>query len=370
MSGTFTHRVNRSWDMSQPNISAGVFFWEWLHYINDHAGMSFIGYGTGKTQSGTTPPASWLDWNPTTTPTPPFSDNSWFVFNADNADPLLDGGGSKQWQAKIQMTLATAFDDCNVADTDYDWEATTYSVVMRASATGGWDSTPLDFAPGGGEEASLNFSLFNGLNKMFVLDIIGDDDTLFWRGSAFITTVSNAPARSRGGYLGMLQRRAGFISNPFFFTAGRLEDIASGTKYRALNWCYTNNNYQYQWQLGGAEFGDENGNDGKWPSYSLWHDGTAVTNHKHDTWDANNLPRLTPDNVTGEDVVLGIKVAQWKPPVKYTVLGEFRLIAKTAYQFGHSQLFGSNSEWLQFCYEGDANSGIGMMWPQGETPIW
>jgi len=102
MSGTFQYRVNKYWNASTLSIAPAVFFWEWLNFIGDHSGLAWVGYGTGKTQSGTTPPAAWLDWDPTTTPTPPIGDNSWVVFEAENADPLLDGGGLKPWQAKMQ----------------------------------------------------------------------------------------------------------------------------------------------------------------------------------------------------------------------------------------------------------------------------
>jgi len=372
MSGTFTHRVNRLWDASvQANMSVPAFFWEWLNYVKNHLGLNFVAYGVGKTQTGVTPPASWIDdFDPETDPNP-YTDNSWFVFEATNADNLLDGGGSNPWQCKIQMTTSTGFDDCNVADIDYDEETQTWCVCMRSSCCGGWvGSGTLDFQPSGGEEISNNVRIFYGQNVSYILDIIGDDDTLFWDGAAFTGSLSNADARTRGGYLGMIVRRSSVIDYPFLMTVGRISDAVAGAEDLAINRCSSSANHQWQKVAGTTAL-----TPGycRWMTYTLWKDGTKIEGHNvhaHDCWHPADMNKITPDPATGDIVIPACLVSQWVDPDKYAIIGELRLIGTTGYEFDHGVVVGTNADWRQFCYNATVDSGMLMMWPAGVTALW
>lgn len=363
MSGIFTHRVNRTWDRSQTNITAAVFFWDWINYIDDHAGMTWIAYGTGKTQTGTTPPSSWLNWDTVNDPVP-WGDNSWVVFEASNADPLLDGGGGMPWQMKLQVTLATAFDDCNVADTDYDFEGRAHSVAGRVCPVGGWDSTPLDFNPVSGEEISTNFlmygyppstSTFYTSNENYYLDIIGDDDTIFWTGAAF-ETPANSADRSRGGYVGMIQRRSSAVTYPFYFTTGALFDINAGQ-----NTNIKSTSTLSQWEHG------PNGAD--WPDYSLWLDKTKVSEHAYDTWERSLHAKLQTHVESGDSILYSILLCQWENPLKYAILGDLRLIHSCGNDWAWHEIRGTDPQYRNFIY-GNTAGGIAERWPVGVAPIW
>lgn len=361
MSGTFTYRVNRYWDSSTNSIAPAVFFWEWLHWINDHAGMVFKGYGTGKVASGITPPSAWLNWDPLVTPAPPMSDNSWFVWEASNADPLLNGAGSTPWQAKIQFTLATGFDDCNVADTDYTQETATYVVCLRVSPEAGWDNTvALDFAPIGGEDISDNFRIFEeNLDGKFVLDFIGDDDTFWWVGACYDGLISEALARARGGHIGLLQQQSLAIENPFLLTAGRISDITTGGGYDAVFGSTAAHYYV---------FGDPYVSM-RWPSFSLWHDGTKIESHAHDSWDTTSRARLDRSEATNEVMVLGMLVGT-DVESKKVLIGEYRFMGATGFEFTQRTLTGDSSDWIQICYDVPNHPGVLMQWPPGVVPIW
>lgn len=373
MSGTFTHRVNRLWDvLHQTDMSVPAFFWEWLKYVQDHAGLSFVNYGTGKVISGsTTPPAAWIDdFDPETDPNP-YGDNSWFVFQADNADPLLDGGGGMPWQAKIQMTTTTGFDDCNVADVDHGEEGTTWCVCIRCSVGGGWDAvTDLEFEPVGGEDISQNHVMMTGQNVNYILDIIGDDDTIFWDGACFSGALSNADSRSRGGYLGMLIRRSDVITYPFLMTIGRMYDGGPNTERNAINRCSQDDDSQWERVAGTTSLSP---GFFRWPTYTLWKDKTKIEGaniHAHDCWHPDDLWRMTPDPATGDMVIPACLAAQYQNPNKYAILGELRLIGATAFEFDHGVVVGTDSNWRQFCYNATVDSGMLMQWPQGVTAIW
>lgn len=369
MSGTFQSRVNRYWDASTLAIAPAVFFWEWLSFVNDHPGMSFVGYGTGKTPSGTTPPAEWFNWDPETTPSPPMGSNSWFVFQADNADALLDGGGSNPWQVKIQMTLSSGFDDCNVADTSYGEEGQTYVVCIRVSPGAGWDNvTALDFSPVGGEAVSDNFNIFQeSSDGKFVIDFVGDDDTLLWKGACFDGTMAaEAKMRSRGGYLGMLQRRSSAIVNPFLLTAGRIYDTTAMSGRDAIISCNTTSSYQF------SPTSSLFGNGTRWPSFSLWDDSSiAVEIHQHDLWDNETKNRVAIDRSTGETVVLGILVGQFEEANnRMAIIGEYRYLGATAYDYAQHAVVGDDENWIQIAYDVPTYPGVLMRWPAGTVPIW
>jgi len=342
------------------NRSAAAFFWNWLKYIDSHSGLVWKGYGTGKSQSGVTPPAGWLSWNPASVDPVPWGDNSWVVFEAENADPLLNGGGGMPWQCKLQTTLATAFDDCNAADIDYGKEGSTYAVCGRVCATGGWNETTLDFTPIGGEEGSDNHLWWggdssSGLNEYFNLEIVGDDDTIVWNGAGYDTPgyPEQTAWQNRNGYLGMIQRRSSVITYPFYYQCGRLGDISYGAGEREWN----RKNEAWYW-------------DAPWPSYSLWKDGTKVTTHWQDTWDGTTLTHISRHVESGEDVILSCLLAQWQAPSKFAIIGEYRLLGAVGFDWGYHEVRGTDPQWFQFCYDPAAEGGMAMRWPVGEIPIW
>ncbi len=361
MSGVLRSRVNRYWNRSiQTDFTTAIFFWEWINFLYDHTTVTWIGYGTGKSQTGVTPPDSWRLWD-TENDAVPFNDNSWIVFEMTNASELLDGSSSFPWQAKIQFTSSTGFDDCNVADTDYDYETETYMVAMRASAMGGWvGASTCDFIPSGGEDASNNLNIYQGQELDLHLDIIGDDDVIFWKGSAE-NNVGDLLDQSRGGYLGMIQRRNSDITYPFIFMAGRISDYAPSITigYNATNRKYTSGN----WYNDYATLA--------WPNYSLWHDGTQVNTLRADTLSSYTLMLITPDPVTGEDILPYIMVAQWESPNKYAIIGEFLMIVSTNAEREQHVVLGSNTmKWIEICYDTTMRGGVAMRWPLATTPIW
>jgi hypothetical protein len=362
MSGSMNFGMSIYWDRNiRSGVSAAAFFWEWMKFIHSHGGMTWKGYGSGKSQSGTEPPAAWLNWDPAVS-APPWGDNSWIVWGADNADSRLTGEGNMPWQCKLQYTGSTAFDDCNVADVDYTKEGDLYAVIGRVSCMGGWNQTTLDFSPTGGEAASDNNRWWGGTaatgqNEFFNLEIVGDDDTIFWNGCGYDSPIYPEIAwQNRGGYLGMLQRRSPDITYPFFHKVGRLGDIGYGAGEQSYN---TRNTYE--WSPGDAI---------DWPSYSLWMDGTSVTAHMQDTWDGTTLSYISRHIESGEDLVLNMLVAQWQTPARYAVLGEYRLIGAVGYDWGFHEVRGTTPPWFQFCYDPASYGGVAMRWKPGETPIW
>lgn len=356
MSGTLRHRVNQYWSCSTNSIAPSVFFWHFLNFVNDHPNLDFKGYGTGKAASGVTPPAGWINWDPDTTPTPPMSDNSWFVFEAVNADNALDGGGLNPWQAKIQFTNSTGFDDCNVADADYTQEGTTYICCMRVSVTGGWDNvTALDFVVS--EDISNNYIVLKeSLDGKFFLDIVGDDDTIWWNGACFDGGFAESGSRSRGGCVGMYTRRSSIVDYPFFFMARALEDTTANIFTCVNSWNFP---------------GDRPANNIEFPNFSLWNDGTAITVHRLETWNDDARYWMTKDYVTGGDVVLGCLLhAADSSSNRYAILGEIRLFGSTWREYAQGTLVGESSDWKQVCYQAESYGGMLMKWPPGIAPIW
>ena len=116
MTGALRYRVNREWDNSIfSGISPFRFFWEWLHFIEDHSGYEIVEVGTGASSHGTQIPSEWLLWDGTSSPhllSPiPLTDNSWIVFRSLFSDSLLNGGGTMMWEAKMQVTGGTSYAD-------------------------------------------------------------------------------------------------------------------------------------------------------------------------------------------------------------------------------------------------------------------
>jgi len=358
MSGSFFGYTSRYWDATlRANMSPAVFFLEWMLAVDSHVGLKWDGYGTGKSQLGVAPPIAWLTWNPALSD-PPWADNSWVVFTATNASPALDGSGGQAWQCKLQVTLSTGFDDCNVADTDYGKEATTYIVCGRVSARGGWSSVTLDFT----HAASNNYTWFGGTdasgkNPSFYLNVIGDDDTLAWDGAAF-SSPADIQDRTRGGYLGMLRRRTDAITYPFLYSVGRIANIATMAGGGERGVCGRNRGSAdaFQWTENLAP---------AWPSYSLFSDGTAVTTHRHDT--CYNYLWFTAFIPTGEDILYAIPIAQYQAPNSYGIIGEMRFIAVCSPTWAYHEVRGVDPQWTEIAAQ---NRGIAMRWPTGVVPVW
>jgi len=365
MSGAMQYRVNRFRDSTVlPNRTHYRFFWEWLQYINSHPNLSVVEAGTGTTSHGAAIPAQWLSWDGIVDPstlTPALDSNSWVVFRADNADPLLNGGGTMQWEAKIQVS-ATAYSD--PSGTDYGKNGQINIVVLRSCPAGGWTGTPTwDFAPIGGEESSLDQAIYQGQNLDYYLDIVGDDDTLFWRGAAGEFPTDDPPSRSKGGYLGMTQRRSADITWPFFMMCGRISDTGSGTGENAGNSRRDTNNY-YAWARN-YTLGDN-----MWPTYSVGRDGIRVTAHKIESWHRTISAYMSPFHYTGEDVLAQFMYCERQGLDRYDVLGELRFVMATDFSKAHSLVFGDSLDLIQFAFDSASYGGLVMPWKPGEVPIW
>jgi hypothetical protein len=361
MSGEFVYSVNNIFDKAdQSNVTAAVAFYEILKYIDSHSYMDFVGYGTGSTQTGIIPPLSWTDWDYTVDP-PPFSDNSWFVFNATNASKGLDGTGDQQWQAKIQFTLASAFDDASGAD--YEWEGETYTTCIRVSADGGWNSGTRDFVPSTNSEPSNNYRLYAGQDESFRIDIIGDDDTIFWRGNAG-DAVDHY--NTRQCYLGMVVRRDDVVTNPFFMMCGCIYDGYSDTiDDLKRNSCYQADGYR-QWAAE-REF--------RWPTYSLSQRECISTPdngiiHKIEEHyyckrypgEYNNVIWYRGDlSVNTEFIWSKIPIREQHWPVDFSIIGELRFLVDTTYQ----QVYNADDPepYIEIVPDRATYGGVGMRYP-------
>lgn len=370
MSGILQYRVNRGWDSTiQTNVTPARFFWDWLHFINDHSGYQIVEVGTGTTSHGVVAPAQWLAWDGTTDPTtltPPMTNNSWFVFRALYADALLNGGGTMQWEAKIQMTLGSAYAD--PSGTDYGFNGVTYHVILRTCPAAGWTGTPTwDFAPGGGQEASRDLRLMgytiSQANTDYNLDIVGDDDTIWWRGVSGNYPVSNKSHAARGGYLGMISRRNSDITWPFIALIG---PVHSGTNGSSGGDMLLSRHSAFT-DYGVFNYKRE---DLQWPSYSMGHDDTRVETHRADVWSLNAISYMNPFHYTGEGVYPRMTLMQFEQPDQYAIIGEFRGYVTTPTSIGFGVVFGANSDLIQTGAYGDTYGGIAMPWPSGVAPIW
>lgn len=370
MSGTLKHRVNRGWDSTtQAGVAAARFFWDWLHFINIHTGLAVVEVGTGTTSHGTTIPTEWLGWNgvdnPTTLSPIPLDSNSWIVFRAIYADPLLNGGGTMQWEAKLQMTMGTAYDD--PSGIDYGLDGQTHNVVLRACPAGGWTgSGTWDFIPAM-SQPSQDFRLFgytsSQADKDYVLDIVGDDDTIWWRGAAADFTGDSKEDRVRGGYLGMINRRNADITWPFFVMAGPLCDLSSSRTTDGM--IFSRHSEFTEYGLFNYEFGNL-----RWRTYSLGFDNIKVGTHRVDVWHLNTLSYMTPYHFTDEGIYPRMLLLQYEQPNHFAIIGEFRGYVVTPTSIGFSVVFGDTLEYIQIGAYPATYGGFAMPWPTGISPIW
>ena len=375
MTGALQHRVNREWDNSiLSGFSPFRFFWEWLHFIEDHSALDVVEVGTGTTSHGNEIPGEWLTWNggvdPTTLAPIPLDHNSWIVFRAPYADVLLNGGGTMPWEAKIQVAGATAYAD--PSGVDYGLNGRVHQVGLRSSAGGGWSGNPnWDFIPGS-TEASQDMPIFGYPTTSqaavdYYLDIVGDNETIWWRGSAGNFPTDSPYNRSRGGYLGLINRRNEDIIWPFFATAGPINNtnVSGGydrsvfsrktsTYYPGVFHYYSYSSYAWVWR-----------------SYSIGHDGTKITSHIADAWGLNAITRMSTFHYSGEAIYPYILLAQYDNAVERSgIIGELRGYIITDTTIPISTVFGANSDLIQIGYDEATYGGAGMPWPSGVTPIW
>lgn len=372
MAGDFVHSVNNIFDKAdQSNITAAVVFNEILSYIDSHGHMDFAGYGTGSSQTGTTPPSGWINWDYTTDP-PPFGDNSWFIVNATSASASMNGTGDQQWQMKIQTTLSSGFDD--PSGNDYGYEGNTYTTCIRASSEGGWSSSTLDFAPTSGSEASDNYRVYAGQNESVRIDVVGDNDTIFWRGNAG-DSVNHYYTRQC--YIGMLTRRFSDVANPFFMMCGCIYDGYSNTiADLRKNSAYAADGYR-QWAPERVF---------KWPTYSISvKDGIRRLTGSNDNYYAKRYPSEygrttyypysstpTGGSLSGmERIWHKIPVRQNRPPADFSVLGEMNLLVDT----DTSEVYNAYDAgpYIQIVPDYATYGGVGMRYPSAvEVPatLW
>ena len=230
---------------------------------------------------------------------------------------------------------------------------------------GGWVGSPtFDFAPSGGEDQSPDFLVQYNADSDFYLDIVGDDDTIVWRTAGIADiSVSDPYARVRGGYCGMINRQSPNITYPFIFMAGACADAGAGSTYNALAGKDTGSaSYNFQRYT--------TYNTMRWPSYSLWKDGSAVVAHRMEPYYRDSINRMRLYHYTNEDLLPAIRLGQWESPDHFAIIGEFRMYVAVGSDKGEGQLHGNNNEWLQFCYQSTTHGGVSMRWPQGVTPLW
>lgn len=364
MSGTIQGRVNRFWDSTtRVNTSPAAWFWEWLHFVNDHPGMTIVEAGTGTTSHGSAIPPAWLSWDRTTDPgalSPPLAGNSWVVFRAVNADPLLGGLGGMQWECKIQYTDGTAYVD--PSGTDYGKNGGTHMVVLRAAPYGGWTGSPTwDFVAPAGEALPPDFRLYEGQDDDFYLDLVGDDDTIVWKGATCDVPTDDPRLYSRGGYLGMIVRRSPNIEYPFFVMAGPLTDENEYLGDRSINSRDTASSF-FVWRYTAGSI--------DWPTFSIGADKTACTKHLMNFPSPTMAQIMAPNPWNGKRNFFGGILREKQAPNHWSVMGQLRFFWGTDYSYVTHTLVGDNDDLIQICEAATTHGGILMQWPAGVLPIW
>lgn len=369
MSGDLIYRVNTlcpSYNSSDwaDDITPAIIFAEFLTFINSHPNFDFAGYGTGASQTGTTPPSSWWTWD-YRVGSVPFGDNSWFVINATKASKDMDGSGDYQWQAKFQVTLSSGFDDCS--GSDYSFEGNTYTICCRSSADGGWNSGTCDFAPTSGADISDNYRVEYGANYDLAIDIVGNNDTIFWRGMGLENDFDLDYCRQ--GYLGIINRRTG-VDKPFFMMVGAIsEDYGGDGTDIARNAAYET--------VAGYNWRPERTFD--WPTYSIGPDGTTkITSHwKGSQYSWTYGTRSSPYQYGGYNLFWRVPIQEYQGTDYYNYLGELDLVIQTDNTIGESVVLNVSSSdenesgcYLQFCARGGDWAGMAMKYPAGVNNLW
>jgi hypothetical protein len=354
MSGDLQYRVNRSWlDSTQANVAHKHFFWDFLHFINDHVSMNIIAYGTGTTQEGSSTPTSWLTWDDPA----PMSSNAWFVFEANLASEYLNASGSLKWQCKIQVADESSFDD--PSGSDYGKEGDSNAIVcLRLSVDGGWNSGTLDFEPISGSGTGNNHAIFKVKNIDYYCHFIGDNDTLWWTGRPSIGTFS----QNRGGYLGIINRRTSDIVKPCISMVGAISNAVEASYGEDAHIC-KDTSFNHQFSYGAT--------NSQWPSHHLATDGlTSIDGTgklRLESWNVEILQNMGVYKYTNESYVLRILLAEYVVPDNCNVLGELRLIGACGIGHGEGTLFGTDNDYMQIAHSPDTFGGIAMQWPIGQS---
>lgn len=366
MSGTIIGRVNRSWDVAtRANVSAVRFFWEWLKFVADHPGLSVVEAGTGTTSHGVAIPAEWLAWDGATDPTTlspiALDSNSWIVFQADNADPLLNGLGGMPWQAKIQVAH-TGVSYSDPSGTDHGMNGETDVVGLRGCPYGNWAGSPTwDFVPPTTEDLPPDRKMYAGQNESFVLDLVGDDDTIVWKGGAGDFPTDDPKDRSRGGYLGMIVRRSSGIAYPFFVMAGVIQDTGANIGEDNI-YSRQGNDAYYVFRYSATTL--------QWPSFSIGADKTACLGH-HITFPSPDMMQIMAPSAWNSNRNYFSGILREKVFPSYgSVMGQLRFFWATDHSYAQHTLVGDNEDMIQICKDGGTYGGILMQWPAGVLPAW
>jgi hypothetical protein len=366
MSGLYVSRINRIWQNStQANVAPFRFFYEFLNFVNDHTGMSFQGYGTGTSQSGITPPTSWITWDGISSP--PYSNQSWFVFQATNASTLLNGNGNYAWEAKIQVVNDSGVNFSDCSGINYGLTTEDQLVAIRCSPHGGWAGpTTLDFQPSDSADISDNYAMYYEDGIDFAVHFFGDDDTLHWEG---IGGSGVSYLSIRGGYIGMLTSRDDETDEPFFFSIGRINDDGQSTGRRAIFAKGTTTSTQFYTQAVRASPAQG------WPAFMIGRDTTTgLTDYKFGQYGLywTNACGKYEYSTPNEDILWTIRVASWQSPDNYQILGALRFIYAIGGSYGEGVVFGTDSDYIQLADSANAAAygGIAVKWPAGEAPAW
>jgi hypothetical protein len=369
MSGVMQFRVNKVWEDSvQNSIGIARFFAEMLAFFADHLEFDIISYGTGKSETGTSTPTSWKTWADSDgSGTVPFSDNSWFVVEAQNASASLNGDGSRQWQAKFQFTSTTGFDDCNYADVEYGsgTEGTYHRLMVRFSPDGGWVAgTTLDFTS---VTASDNLQIadadFNDSRVDFGLHMIGDDDTIIWV-AQLMTYGGTLPTYSlqRFGYLGETVRRNSNHTKPELAIVGTAIYNAGYVLGR-------------EWDEPSTRIFNSPQQGSNIPSFSLDSDGNVVDKHMfwcgHNTTGADSDILFTgaDDPWTSETEYIGILVRH-DDGEHNSIIGQLRIIEIADSYKSEGNLWGDGTR-LSVGYQTSTKGGLAVPWPgSGTSPLF
>jgi hypothetical protein len=348
-------------------------FAELLAFFDDHANFSIISYGTAKVETGTVTPAAWKAWAETDgSGAVPFADNSWFVVQADKASATLNGDGSRQWQAKFQVTTTTGFDDCNVADVEHGsgTEGDLWSLFVRFSPDGSWvGSGTLDFVAVTASD-NMYAADFGGGSPLgdydFLLHVIGDDDTIIWVAQADdnppVPALPNYDLQ-RFGYLGEMVRRSSAHAKP---ELAIIAPILRSGGYRLRKGSN---------EAASSVFSDPRYGGSAVPSFSLGADGSPVLRHM--TWAAANnvsanddlLWNGAPDPWTGDAEFIGIMIRQ-NHEEHNSLLGQLRLIEAAGEYVTEGNLWGDGTR-LAVGDDTATRGGLAVPWPGSTTlPIF
>ena len=354
MSGVMQYRVNRVWqNSSQPGVMNFRMFWELLTFFAEHTGYSIISYGTGPTEQGTSTPTAWLTWNDP----PPMGENAWFVVRADNSSATLNGDGSRQWQAKFQVSNSSPYADTSGSDKGMD--GNTGLVAVRLSPDGGWvGGATRDFSAVV-SSADLVWCTDAASDEDFNLHLAGDNETIVAVGQV-VTNGATTPnyAYQRLAYIGELARRNANHTKPEYLIAPKFYDAGQTPTEPIIG--RTDNADHFFSEASVIQ-----------NSFSLAADGSEVNQHMH-----AGLYRATggygsefgryagTDPWSGEEIALAPLVRQnWQE--HQSLLGQLRFFSLINAFVAEGNLFTDNI--LSCGYNTIGSAGVGFPWPGPTT---